>query len=88
MAGNGADDGVIPVGLKPAAAEHRAHGNVHGAAHGVGCQHLALEISDAFDRAVAAHHEFVGAMARYAILDFVADNAQLIHMRILDGKTK
>ena len=27
-------------------------------------------------------------MAGYAILDFVADDAQLIHMRVLDGKTE
>src|SRR5215469_950979 len=82
------DDRVIPVRFKPAAPEHGAHRNIHGAAHCVGCQHLALEIRNACDRAIVAHHELVGAMARHAVLNLIADDAEVTHMRILDGKTE
>ena len=80
------DDGVVLVGFEAAAPQHRAHRDIDGAAHGVGGEHLALEIGDGFDRAVIEHHEFVGAMARHAVLDFVADDAQIVHMRVLDGE--
>ncbi len=49
---------------------------------------FALEIRDGFDLAVIAHHELVGAVARHAVLDFIADHAQVIQTRILDGKTE
>ena len=52
----------------------------------IGGEHFALEIRDRFDRAIAAHHELVGAMTSHAILDFVADDAQVLYMRVVDGK--
>ena len=82
------DDGVVLVGFQAVLAQHRAHGDVDGAAHGVGGEHLALEVGDGFDRAVLEHHEFVGAVARHAVLDFVADHAQIVHVRVLDGERR
>jgi hypothetical protein len=67
-------DRVVPVGLESAPSQHRPHGNVDGAAHGVGREHLAFQIGDGFDRTVLEHHELVGAMTRDAVLDFVADD--------------
>jgi ribosomal protein L19E len=40
------------------------------------------------DCAVIAHHELIAAVARHAILDLIADDAQVIHMRVLDGKAE
>ena len=82
------DDGVVLVGLQPVPVQHRPHRDVDRAAHGIGGEHLALEVGDGLHRAVIEHHEFVGAVARHAVLDLVADHAQVVHVRVLDGEAE
>ena len=79
-------DRLVSVGFEAASPQHRLHGNVDGVAHEHWWRALCPSGRRGFDRAILKHHEFVGAMAHDAVLDFVADDAQVLYMRVVDGK--
>jgi hypothetical protein len=65
-------------------AQHRAHGDVDGAAGGVGGDDPALEILDLAHRTVLEHEELVAVVALRAVLELVADDAQVVEAGVLD----
>ena len=49
------DHGVVALVLEPVLVQHRPHGDVDGAAVGIGGDDLALEVLDLLDRTVGEH---------------------------------
>ena len=78
--------GVIALVLQARLVEHGAHGDIDSAARRIGGEHLALEVGDGLDAAVGAHHELVAVIALRAIDEFIGENAQVVHARVLDGE--
>src|SRR5262245_45381873 len=65
-------------------AQHRAHGDVDGAAGGVGGDDPPLEILHLLHRTVFEHEELVAVVALRAVLELVSDDAQVVETGILD----
>ena len=78
------DDAVVALLLHAVVKHDLADRHVDGAADAVGSQHLALEILDRLDRAVGEHHVLAGAVALDAVLVEICDDADIVHMRVLD----
>jgi hypothetical protein len=65
--------------------QHRLHGDVDRAARRIGGDDLALEVLDLLDRTVLEHHIFLGIVAFDAVLEFVANDAQVVQPGVADG---
>jgi len=79
------DDRIVALVLEPVPARQRFHADVDRSADGVGRQHLALQILDLLDRAILQHHELIAVVAMRAVLHAVEDDAQILHVGVLDG---
>jgi hypothetical protein len=82
------NDRVVPLVLQAVLAEHGAHRDVDRAAGSVSGNHLAVQILNRLDRTIGKNKKFAAVIAVDTVLKLIGDDAEIVHVGILNGERK